>query len=148
MSELDDFLTATLDRQIKAEQAIHSGDPTPRLAMWSRNEPVTLFGAVKSNRGWEEVSQTFHWLASRFSDCTSYRFELVAAGASGDLAYTVGYEHTSTSINGVPAEPYTLRVTHVYRRENGEWKIVHRHGDAPPVDQSPPSPDPAEATPA
>jgi len=29
-------------------------------------------------------------LASRFSNCTAYRFELVAAGVSGDLAYTVG----------------------------------------------------------
>ena len=38
-------------------------------------------------------------------------------------------------MDGVPVEPYTLRVTHVYRREHGEWKIVHRHGD--------PVPDPA-----
>ena len=30
----------------------------------------------------------------------------------------------------------TLRVTHVYRRENGQWKIVHRHGDFAPVDES------------
>jgi hypothetical protein len=62
---------------------------------------------------------------------TDYRFELVAAGASGDLAYTVGYEHISFSMDGVPVEPWTLRVTHVYRREDGEWKIVHRHADAP-----------------
>ena len=32
----------------------------------------------------------------------------------------------------------TIRVTHVYRRENGEWKIVHRHGDTAPLDESPP----------
>jgi ketosteroid isomerase-like protein len=38
-----------------------------------------------------------------------------------------------------PAQPYTLRVTHVYRREHGEWKIVHRHGDHPPIDQSSPA---------
>ena len=136
MSDLEDFLDAILPRQIGAEQAIHNGDPTLRLAMWSMRDPVTLFGAIKSNRGWDEVSQTFRWLASRFSNCTSYRFDLVAAGASGDLAYTVGYEHTSVSIDGVPSEPYTLRVTHVYRREDGEWKIVHRHGDAPPAHQT------------
>jgi ketosteroid isomerase-like protein len=65
--------------------------------------------------------------------------DIVAAGVSGDLAYTVGYEHTAVSIDGVPAEPYTLRVTQIYRRELGEWKIVHRHGDAPPVDKSLPS---------
>ncbi len=135
MSELDDFLADVLPRQVAAEEAIHNGDPAPRLAMWSPREPVTLFGAATSQRGWGGVSQTFRWLAARFSDCTSYRYELIAAGASGDLAYTVGYEHTAVSVGGVPVAPYTLRVTHVYRREGGEWKVVHRHGDHPPVDQ-------------
>jgi ketosteroid isomerase-like protein len=128
-SELDTFLATTLARQIAAEEALHNGDPEPRLALWSRHDPVTVFGAGWNARGWEEVSQLFRSIGSRFSNCTSYRFDLVAAGVSGDQAYTVGYEHTSVSMNGVPVEPYTLRVTHVYRRENGEWKIVHRHGD-------------------
>ena len=139
MSELDDFLTTTLARQVEAEEALHNGDVTPLMQMWSTQDPLTLFGAVKSGSGWDEVSQVFRWLASGFSDCTASRFELVAAGVSGDLAYTVGLEHTSVSWDGVPVEPYTLRVTHVYRREDGEWKIVHRHGDHPPIDQSPPA---------
>jgi hypothetical protein len=33
------------------------------------------------------------------------------------------------SIDGVPVEPYTMRVTQVYRREDGQWTVVHRHGD-------------------
>ncbi len=99
--------------------------------------PGDRVGGGASASGWDEVSQLFRWLGSGFSDCTSYRLELVAAGVSGDLAYTVGYEHTAVSIDGVPIEPYTLRVTHIYRREDGEWKIVHRHGDAPPVEQRP-----------
>ncbi len=69
-------------------------------------------------------------MASRFSDCTAYSFDLIAAGVSGDLAYTVGYERSTRSLDGGPVESGTLRVTHVYRRENGEWKIVHRHGDS------------------
>ena len=129
MSELDDFLTTTVARQVEAERAIHDGDPGPRLAMWSTEDPVTVLGAVRTATGREEVSQLFRWLGAHFSDCTSYRYELVAAGVSGDLAYTVGYEHTSTSWDGVPMEPYVLRVTHAYRREDGDWKIVHRHGD-------------------
>lgn len=55
------------------------------------------------------------------------------------LAYTVGYERFTGSIDGAPAAPITIRVTHVYRRENGAWKIVHRHGDFAPVDESPPA---------
>jgi ketosteroid isomerase-like protein len=134
MSDLDDFHNETLARQAKAEEALHNGDPEPRLAMWSDRDPVTLFGAAVSKSGAEEVRRFFRELAAQFSDCTAYRFELVAADVSGDLAYSVGYEHTSVSIDGAPVAPYILRVTHLYRREDGEWKIVHRHGDPPPVD--------------
>jgi ketosteroid isomerase-like protein len=107
--------------------------------MWSTQDPVTVFGAMRSDIGPEEVRRVFRWLATRFSNCTDYRFELVAAGAGGDLAYTVGYEHISFSMDGVPVEPWTLRVTHLYRREDGEWKIVHRHADYVPIDQTLPA---------
>jgi ketosteroid isomerase-like protein len=107
--------------------------------MWSTQDPVTVFGAMQSNIGSEEVRRVFRWLATRFSNLTDYRFELVAAGASGDLAYTLGYEHITFSMDGGPVKPHTLRVTHVYRREDGEWKVVHRHADAPrPVSSPPP----------
>ena len=129
MSDLDDFLTPT-HRQLEAEQALINGDPGLRLAMWSTQEPVTVFGAEKTVIGSDE-RQVFRWLATRFSDLTDYRFELVAGGASGDLAYTVGYEHITVSMDGGPVAPLTLRVTHLYRREDGEWKTVHRHADAP-----------------
>ncbi len=130
MTEVDEFLAETLPRQVEAERALHNGDPGPRIAIWSHDDPVTLFGAFGvAKSGWDDVRETFHWVASRFSNLTKYDFELVAAGASGDLAYTVGYERHRVSIEGGPVEPHTLRVTHVYRRENGEWKIVHRHGD-------------------
>jgi ketosteroid isomerase-like protein len=62
---------------------------------------------------------------------------MVAAGASGDLAYTVGYEHSTASRNNGPVTPNTLRVTHIFRREDGEWKIVHRHGDGLSPDSDP-----------
>ena len=139
MSELDDFVTPTLARQYEAEQALINGDAGPRLAMTSMQDPVTVFGAkVPVRRGWNEVSQTVRWLAARWSDSTDYRFELVAADVSGDLAYMVGFEHIANSVVGVPVEPYTLRVTHVFRRENGEWKIAHRHADYIPIDQTVP----------
>ena len=47
---------------------------------------------------------------------------------SGNKAYTAGLEHTSASVDGQPRS-YTLRATQVYRREGGEWKVAHRHGD-------------------
>ena len=138
MGELEDFLTAMLDRQIAAETALHNGDVEPRMALWSRSDPVTLFGAMgMSDAGWDTVSRTFRWVASRFSQCTAYSFELLAAGASGDLAYIVGFERADLSVDGGPPQSTKLRVTHVYRREEGEWKIVHRHGDYVPADEDP-----------
>src|SRR5215218_3987653 len=113
MTELDDFLTPILARQQEAEQALINGDPGPRLAMTSMQDPVTVFGAkVPVRRGWNEVSETHRWLAARWSGSTEYRFELVAADLSGNLAYMVGFEHIANSVVGVPVEPYTLRVTH------------------------------------
>jgi len=136
MSEVDDFLSQTMPRLMQAERALHDGDAAPRLAMWSRNDPVTLFGALFSDSGWQDVSRTFEVLASRFSDCTAYDVDIVASGASGDLAYTVAYEHSTASVEGAP-RTYTLRVTQIYRREDDERKLVHRHGDELAADQAP-----------
>jgi len=132
--ETERFLAEMLPQQRIAEQALHNGDVEPRLALWSRTDPVTLFGAKMSAAGWADLEPTFRKVASWFSESTDYQFEVIAAGASGDLAYTVGYEHNRVKMNGEPGT-YTLRVTHIYRRENGQWRIVHRHGDVPPGDE-------------
>jgi ketosteroid isomerase-like protein len=146
MTDVDDFVAEIHPRLVAELRALHNGDPQPRLAMWSTSDPVTLFGAAMSGRGSGQVRGIFRSIASRWSDCTDQRVELLAAGVSGDLAYTVELEHTSVSLDGVPVDPYTLRVTQVYRREDGEWKIVHRHGDQLPIDQRESLP--GEASPA
>jgi ketosteroid isomerase-like protein len=129
-AELDQFLESTLAAQIRAERALHDGDVTPRLSTWSHRDPVTLFGAgVGCRTTWPEVLPVFERVATRFAGCGEYDFELIAAGADGDLAYTVGIErYRAVTASGAEVDN-TLRVTHVYRREPDGWKIVHRHGD-------------------
>lgn len=131
VTETDEFLAEVLPAQRAAEQAIHNGDVEPRLALWSHRDPVTLYGAKLSGSGWAELERMFREVASWFSDSQEYEFEVIAAGASGDLAYTVGYERNKVKVEGKPGV-YTLRVTHAYRREDGRWRIVHRHADVPP----------------
>lgn len=126
--QTDDFLADIVPRLQSSETALHNGDIRERVDMWSRTEPLSLFGAWFSARGWDEVHGVFKRLADAFSDCTSYENEIIAARAIGDIAYIVALEHTSASINGVP-KTYTLRATTVFVREDGEWKVVHRHGD-------------------
>ena len=131
MSETEAFLASVLPRLTEADTALHNGDAALRKAVWSHDDPVTLFGAARSASGWDELGQVFDWLESRFSRGT-YEYEVLAAGASGDLGYIVGIEHSSASIGGAEPEAYELRATTICRRENGEWKVVHRHADPQP----------------
>ena len=130
MNQTDMFLTTTMPRLRRAEVALHNGDAGPRKAMWSHADSVTLFGAVMGGTGWAEIEPIFQRLGASFTDCESYDNEVVAARASGDLAYTVAYERTTASLHGGPPEAYVLRVTTVFHREHGEWKVIHRHADA------------------
>lgn len=132
MSELEAFLSAVLPRQHDADTALHNGDAGPRISLWSHNDPVTVLGAARTARGWPEVGSLFDWLAHNFSKCLAYDLDVIAAGVSGDLGYVVGSEHTTASVGGEKPVPYALRVTLIFRREDGEWKEVHRHADPMP----------------
>jgi ketosteroid isomerase-like protein len=130
MTETDQFLAAMRARITEAEIALHDGDSGPREAMWSRTDPLTLFGAAMSGRGWDEIGPIFDALGKRFTGCPSYDNEIIAVEARGDLAYTVALERITASVNGAEPKPYVLRATTIFRREAGEWRVVHRHGDA------------------
>jgi ketosteroid isomerase-like protein len=128
MTDRDEFLAWVKTALYEAELALHNGDAAPRRALWSRREPVSVLGAARNAYGQQEIDDLFTVLGNSFSDCTSYAFELQAFDVAGDMAYTAGLEHTSVSMDGQPRS-YTLRVTQVYRRESGEWRVAHRHGD-------------------
>ena len=128
MTDDDAFIAWVKTTLNDAEVALHNGDAAPRRALWSRNEPVSVLGAWRNAHGQDELDELFAALASSFSDCTSYEFELQAYDVVGEMAYTAGLEHTTASIDGQP-RTYTLRATQIYRREGGEWKVAHRHGD-------------------
>ncbi|MGO4236522.1 nuclear transport factor 2 family protein [Pseudarthrobacter sp. YAF2] len=122
------FLAEILPRQRDMTVALHKGDVAPRIALWSHRNPVTLFGAHISGKGWADLEPKFRQEALRFTGSTGSEFEVVATGASGSMAYTVGFEHSTAVVDGIPAV-YTMRTTHVYRREGGVWRIIHRHSD-------------------
>ena len=128
MTQTDDFLAAVLPIQRAAETAIHRGDAGPRRAFWSGRDQVTIWGAVRDARNKAEVDQVFDALEKAFSNGHG-ELEVIAADARGDLGYIVGYEHIVVSVNGAPLAPIELRVTLIFRREEGAWRAVHRHAD-------------------
>lgn len=93
-------------------------------------DPVTLFAARGlRNSGTEQVTATFRMVAAEFSAVRDYQWDLLASGVSGDLAFTVAIERYTASLRGAPPAEQELRVTHVYRCENGHWRAIHRNAD-------------------
>jgi uncharacterized protein (TIGR02246 family) len=132
---LDPGLQSALDRVSDGLAAMGSGDPQPYADCWAESPDATLFGAWGPiEKGHDAVTRTFEWVGGRFSGGAMVP-EYDVVRASGDLAYTVGFERGTVSVDGGEPFPMTIRVTHVYAREDGAWRLVHRHADFPPADQ-------------
>jgi ketosteroid isomerase-like protein len=133
---------AFLQRQEEAEAALVQGDVEPRLRLWSRHDPVSLLGAWGPNKtGWPELERTYRWVAERLGSVEyrgfHYDVDVAEVSADGQMAFSVGFERFDEILADGGRRPWTVRVTHVYRWEGDDWRIVHRHGDLAPVDESP-----------
>ena len=130
MAALDD-----LDRVIEhCQQALDEfvkGNPQPMQAMFSHRDDVSLanpFGPPA--RGWEQVAATMDRAASNLRDGGMVAFENVAKYVTPELAYTVWVERQKARVGGKEdVTPFALRVTMIFRPEEGIWKVVHRHAD-------------------
>jgi ketosteroid isomerase-like protein len=68
--------------------------------------------------------------ASNYRDGEIVGFENVAKYVTPELAYIVEVERYKAKVGGgEELAPIALRVTSIFRREDGGWKIVHRHAD-------------------
>jgi ketosteroid isomerase-like protein len=133
MTDAEMFRTSILERQHDAEEALVRGDVGPRLQMWSHNDPVSLFAAVgPSKSGWHELEPMFRSVAARLSGGRDVSYEIMAFDVGTDMAWTAGIARFTFSMDGGPLTRHTMRLTHVYRREAGEWKVVHEHSNFEP----------------
>ena len=76
----------------------------------------------------EDRSESLREAASYFQRGDA-KIELTAAHAWGDTIVLVMIERQHGEVGGLPDQEWPLRVTQVYRREEGEWRMVHRHAD-------------------
>ena len=107
------------------------GNPEPVKMLWSHREDVTLanpLGPVV--RGWEQVEATMERAASQLRDGEKGGFEIVAKYVTPELAYIVGLDRTKARVGArQDITPFALRVTIIFRLEEGSWKQAHRHAD-------------------
>jgi ketosteroid isomerase-like protein len=130
MASVDD-----VDRLIEHYQlAFHEfvkGNPEPAKQLFSYREDVTLANPLgPPARGWEQVTKTIEHAASNIRDGEISGFDVIWKLVTPELAYTVWIERQKAKMGGrQDVTPVDLRVTMIYRPEEGEWKVVHRHAD-------------------
>lgn len=106
------------------------GKPEPMKALFSRADDVVLanpFGPAV--QGWDKASAALDYASSRFKDGTAAGFERMASYVAADLATIYEVEQGKISVGGGPVTAWVLRTTTTFRREDGTWKVVHRHAD-------------------
>ena len=125
--DFTDFLKA----REQASAAYIAGDMAPLAALTSRHDPTSFMppsGALVT--GAEAVMDAFEQGARTFREGSRGRFQIIQSGSAGDLGFWTGLHHAEVSIKGRDAPvAMVLRTTEIFRRENGAWKLAHRHAD-------------------
>jgi ketosteroid isomerase-like protein len=126
-----DDLDQMVERYHLALAEFMRGNHEPAKVLFSEREDVTLgnpFGPF--SRGWARVVDTMERAASHYRDGDAVGFDLVSRHVSPNLACVVEVERLRSKVGGRDeVASVELRVTTVFRREDGRWKIVHRHAD-------------------
>jgi ketosteroid isomerase-like protein len=130
MAALED-LDEVIEQCQRALREFPKGNPQPMQTMFSHQEDAILanpFGGVA--HGGEEVAQRLERAASNFTDAEDVSFEIVEKYVSPELACVMWVERTRAKVGGrEDFTPIALRVTTIFRPEEGTWKVVHRHAD-------------------
>ncbi len=136
MAELD------LDKAIEQNHAwlagFIKGNVEPAKKMFSHRDDVTLAGLQPTvhreitapiARGWKEVAEALDRSILYFKEGEVIGFESISKYATADVGWTVEIEKYNAKVAGGNFAPVAQQVTNIFRREDGVWKLVHRHTD-------------------
>ena len=131
MATVDDF-DEVVEQYHLALNEFFKGNPEPVKSFFSHRDDVTLANPLVGLpvRGWERVAATLEHASSQFIDGENVGFETVAKYVTPELAYVLLIERDKVKVGGSEdTAPSALRVTMIFRPEDGTWKEVHRHAD-------------------
>ena len=139
----DSSFRAFLPEWEKAQSRFINGDPTPWKQHASHGDDATILGAFGGygEKGWGAVGARYDWASSQYKGGgATMKVEYISVVASGDLAFTVGIERQDGARVGDQQNPMrrALRATQIFRKEDGAWKLLHRHAD-PLIEKQTPS---------
>lgn len=115
-----------------AMDVLMSGDASAIKALYSHRDDVTsFFGWGGYEVGWEAVSRRWDWAAEQFRGGGPVTYEHLTVVTAPGLAVTTHIETIRSRLAGGAGGPteWANRVTHVFRLEDGAWRLVHRHAN-------------------
>ena len=130
-ASLDASVAAAIARLRAAIAQVAMGDVSAIKALYSHSpEATSFYGWGGYEVGWERVAQRWDWAAQQFRG-GSVSYENVSTVATAQMFYVTDIEtYTDQRMAGVEGVTgWSNRVTHIFRREDGEWRLVHRHGN-------------------
>ncbi|SPH24027.1 hypothetical protein DEA8626_03075 [Defluviimonas aquaemixtae] len=131
MSAKNDICSAS-ERFYAALNRMTNGDAAPMAHVWARGGSVSAQHPIGGrDAGYDTVIASFSKLAE-IAGGGEIRLVDQSIDAGSDMAVESGVE-TGTLIIGGREAPIHHRVTNVYRRESGEWKLAHHHTDLSPA---------------
>jgi ketosteroid isomerase-like protein len=109
-----------------------NGDSGALADVWAHSATVTAMHPIGGREmGWDAVKKSFEQVAQLASDGNvGLKDQLIQV--SGDLAYEMGIEHGQFKMAGHPVS-IEHRVTNIYQRQGGAWKMIHHHADTAPA---------------
>ena len=131
MATVDDF-DEVVEQYHLALNEFLKDIPQPVKSFFSHRDDVTLANPLVGlpARGWERVAATLEHASSQFRDSENVGFETVAKYVTPKLAYVLLIERDKVKVGtSEDTAPSALRVTMIFRPEDGTWKVVHRHAD-------------------
>jgi hypothetical protein len=130
-SDIDATVRAAIARLHSAMAQVANGEVTAIAALYSHTaEATSFFGWGGYECGWDAVAQRWAWAGQQFKGGT-VSFQNVTTVVTPGMFLTTDIE-TYTSQRMAGAEGLTNwsnRATHVFRLEDAEWRLVHRHAN-------------------
>jgi ketosteroid isomerase-like protein len=109
-----------------------NGSSQPLSDIWSHGSAVTTMHPIGGREvGWKDVWATWDQTAQVASD-GQVKLQDQIIRVVGDMAYEIGVEKAGITIAGQKVTDQ-VRVTNIYQKEGGQWKIVHHHSDLSPA---------------
>ena len=122
--------TELIERWSTATRAYLDGDlrTYARLAHHTADYTLIPPNGGDPRHGFDGSEEAVAWTARTFRG-GSADLEVFHSYVEGDLAVLVAVERQHATIADLPDQEWSLRITLVFRRGDGEWRLVHRHAD-------------------